>query len=151
MNPSAALLPLLLLSAYPDMRFYGPGYCAADAIAGGLARWLDVHGPFDVVIIGPWTPFFAEHKGAYEDSVDFIRRYTVHGGFKSADLMPYFTDVLSALESLPIPLKVVTSIALDTYASTQAQVDRVLESGAVVLGPNHQFARPISEWPRDAF
>lgn len=150
-NPSAALLPMLLLSAYPDLQFYGPGYSSGDAIAGGLARWVDVHGPFDVVIIGPWTPFFAEHQGVYEENIEFVRRYTVHAGFEASSLSRYFNDVLLALRSLPVPVKVVTSIALDTYASTQAQVNRLLESGAVVLGPNHQFTRPISEWPRDVF
>jgi len=55
--------------------------------------------------------------------------------------------VLGSLRSLPVPIKLVSSLNLDAYTSTPAQVDAVLESGAVVLGPNHQLLRPFAEWP----
>lgn len=150
-NPTSSLFPLLVLSRYPDARFYGPGYLSEEELAGGLERWVEQHGPFDVLISGPLFPFFAENKNDFLASANFIKKFTVHAGFSEASLLHFYSDIHTALKKLPIPLKVVSSLSLDSYASTQKQVDRVLESDVVLLGPNHQFARKLAEWPEEVF
>jgi hypothetical protein len=148
-NPTASLLPNLLLAAYPEIRFFGPGYTSREELAGGVARWIDRNGPFDAVIGGPNTPFFADGEDGYADCAEFVSRYTVHSGFTRADLVRYFKDVLGALKALPVRVKLISALNLDAYAATQAQVDRVLDAGVVLIGPNHQFFRPMAEWPAD--
>lgn len=150
-NPTASLLPLLMLAVSADTRFYGPGYSSRQELEAGLRRWVDANGPFDAVVLGPLTPFFTDDGAARAAGVEFVMRYTVHPPFSAADLGRFFDDVLGALGALPVPLRIVTSLALDTYASTQAQVDRMLEAGVLLLGPNHQFVRPLAEWRQDVF
>jgi hypothetical protein len=147
MNPTASLLPNLLLAAFPEIRFFGPGYTSREELAEGISRWIDRRGPFDAVIGGPNLPFFADDADGYVRGAGFVARYTVHSGFSRADLVAYFNDVLGALKLLPVRLKIVSALNLDAYAATQAQVDRVMDAGVVLIGPNHQFFRPTASWP----
>lgn len=152
LNPTAALLPQLFLSSFPAMQFFGPGYLDDETIAAGVARWVDANGPYDIVILGPNTPFFGSLAGdALQKNVEFIMKYTVTPGFSARLVEEYFRDVLVAFPQLPVPHKVVSGLTLDSYASTKEQVDKILEAGALLLGPNHQFSRRIEEWPKEIF
>jgi hypothetical protein len=152
LNPTAALLPQLFLSRFPSMKFFGPGYLDKETISAGVARWVDANGPYDIVILGPNTPFLGSlTDDALQKNVEFVMKYMVTPGFSARLVEKFFRDVLVAVSRLPIRHKVVSGLSLDSYASTQEQVDKILEAGAFLLGPNHQFSRRIEEWPNDIF
>lgn len=143
-NPTTSLMPLLMSCACPDIRLYGPGYVAPNELAQGVRRWIDRNGPFDAVMLGPLIPFF--EPGNSVRGAEFVCRFTVQSGSCLTDLVRYFDDVIASIAALPIPVKIVTSLALDTYASTNAQVDRVLAAGLMILGHNRQFVSRMAEW-----
>lgn len=152
LNPTAALLPHLLLSAFPAMRFFGPGYLNDATIASGVEKWVDKNGPYDVVIMGPNTPFFGSAAdSAIHQNVNFIMKYTVTSGVSATCVERYFRDIQTAFPRLPIGHKAVSGLTLDSYASAQEQVDKIFEANALLLGPNHQFSRRLEDWPQDIF
>lgn len=151
MNPTSSLFPGLLLSQYPDAAFYGPGYVSPKELEMGLERWIDKNGPFDAIIIGLWVPFVSDrkHDEKIAASIQFVKKFTVSHGCSEPVLKAFYEDVLKSFTKLPIPLKLVSDVISDSYAATQQQVDIVLESGITLIGPNHQFSKPMSEWPTD--
>jgi len=78
-------------------------------------------------------------------------KYTVTPGFSASFVERYFRDILAAFPRLPIRHKVVSGLNFDSYAASQGQVDKILETNALLLGPNHQFSRRLEDWPQDIF
>ena len=145
-NPTANLLPLLFLEHFSETSCYGPGFsCRAD-LAGGLRRYVDTTGPYDVVVIGANTPLLADGAAAIEASIAYLQRYTAHH-LATADLATFFLDVRESLAGLNIPVKLISALNFDYYAATPQQIDAVLENGLGVIGPNAQFVLPLEKLP----
>lgn len=145
-NPTANLLPVLVRERFPDARFYGPGFVDDADLAGGLRAFADRHGPFDVALLGPATPFLGEGADADGGAVAFLRRYASHR-LADQSLLAFFADARAAFGKLPVPVRLISVLNFDYYATTQKQVDLLLEQSICVLGPNDQFVLALDDLP----
>ncbi len=145
-NPTANLLPALIRERFPAARFYGPGFVDDTVLADGLQTFADRHGPFDVALLGPATPFLGEGEDADTGAVAYLRRYASH---RLADqpLLSFFADVRGAFGKLPVVIRLISLLNFDYYATTQKQIDVLLEQSIAVLGPNDQFVLALENLP----
>lgn len=145
-NPTANLLPVLVRERFPAARFYGPGFVDDAVLADGLQTFADRHGPFDVALLGPATPFLGEGADADRGAVAFLRRYASH---RLADrtLLAFFADARAVYGKLPIAVRLVSVLNFDYYAASQKQIDVLLEQSLAVLGPNDQFVLALADLP----
>jgi len=146
LNPTANLQPVLVRESFPDAHCFGPGFSRQEDVARGLRPYVDAAGPFDVVLVGPNTPILADGADAIEDAVGYLRRFSAHR-LADAELARFFSDVRSSLAVLDVPIRLVSVLNYDSYAATQRQVDRLLECGLGVLGPNDQFVLRLEDLP----
>jgi hypothetical protein len=122
----------------------------SDAVLdGGLRAYVNQHGPFDVALIGPATPFLADGDDANNDAVNFLRRYASHRLSNQA-LSAFFIDVRANFGKLPVAIRLVSTLNFDYYAATKKQVEVLLNQSIAVLGPNHQFVSALSDLPEFA-
>lgn len=145
-NPTANLLPALLLEISLDTMFYGPGYVDDVTIEIGLLAYIEKHGPFDAVIFGAGNSLF--NKDLEEDrrvANSVCKNFTC--SFRSSVLEQFYTDVRNHCGDLPVPIKVLSALNLDYYASTEVQVDFILQNSLLVLGPNEQFVQDLNDLP----
>lgn len=145
-NPTANLLPLLFRECFSNIRFFGPGFVDDGEVERGVDVFVDRHGPFDVVILGPATPYLADRESAIEGAITFLGRYASHRLSKRI-LSGFFTNVQAAFGRLPITVRVVSALNFDYYATTQKQIDVLLNESIAVLGPNEQFVLRLDELP----
>jgi hypothetical protein len=147
LNPTATYLPVLFQEAIGNVQFYGPGFIAEQNLASGLRHWIDVTGPYDVLVVGPNTPILVDdEQSAVEGAVAYVGRYTAQQTSRGI-LGAFFRDVQLALPVVDIPLKIVSALTFDYYAASAAQVEQVERNGLTVLGPNHQFILPLAKLP----
>lgn len=145
-NPTANLLPVLVRERFPSARFYGPGLVDDAVLAGGLRAFVDRHGPFEVALLGPATPFLGEGADADRGAVAFLRRYASHR-LSDRTLLSFFADARAAFGKLPVAVRLVSVLNFDYYATSQKQIDALLEQSIAVLGPNDQFVLPLADLP----
>lgn len=146
LNPTANLLPLLFRERFAQTSCYGPGFSSHQELAGGLLRYVNETGPYDALVVGSNTPIMGDGAGVVEGAVAYLQRYTAH--HLSADhLTVFFQDVRQSLAGLDVPVKLVSALNFDYYATSQRQVDVLLERGLSVLGPNDQFVLPLASLP----
>lgn len=145
-NPTANLLPVLVRERFPAACFYGPGFVNDAVLSGGLQSFVDGQGPFDVVLLGPATPFLGEGADADSGAVAFLRRYASHRLTDQA-LLTFFADARAAFGKLPVAVRLVSVLNFDYYATSQKQIDALLEQSIAVLGPNDQFVLPLADLP----
>lgn len=146
LNPTANLLPILVKEKFKDSIFYGPGYVSEKNIEQGLLYFIEKNGPFDAVIFGSGTSFFNKDIDEDRRVAELVLKNTATR-FTRASLQSYYADVRDCCGYLPVPIKLLSTLNLDYYASTQAQVDILLAKSMSVIGPNHQFVTPIEELP----
>lgn len=144
-NPTANLLPLLFAEHFSETSFYGAGYVPFPVLERGLMRWLDDTGPYDAIVIGANTPILDTSENYIANIIKYIQTYTFCGAEKE-ELEFYFKDAVPALHKLHGPLKLLSTLNLDSYACTAEQVDKVEKGDFILLGPNSQFSRPLAEW-----
>lgn len=145
-NPTANLLPIMIRERFPAASFYGPGFVGDEELASGLNAYVATHGPFDVAILGPATPFLGEGEAADAGAVGFLRRYASHR-MADSSLLHFFAEARACFGRLPVPVRVVSVLNFDYYATTQAQIDTLLEQSISVLGPNEQFVLALENLP----
>lgn len=145
-NPTANLLPVLVQERFPAASFYGPGFVDDAVLAGGLQAFVDRHGPFDVALLGPATPFLGEGADADRGAVAFLRRYASHRLADQA-LLTFFADARAAFGKLPVAVRLVSVLNFDYYATSQRQIDVLLDQSIAVLGPNGQFVLALADLP----
>lgn len=145
-NPTANLLPVLIRERFPTSRCFGPGFSSPDELALGLLGYVDAKGPFDVVLLGPGTPFLVEGAAADDGAVNYLRRYSAHR-IGDQVLRKFFGDVRHTFGRLEVPVKLVSVLNFDYYATTQRQIDVLLEQSIGVLGPNEQFVLRLEDLP----
>lgn len=135
-NPTANLLPIMIGERFPAASFYGPGFVGDEELASGLNAYVATHGPFDVAILGPATPFLGEGEAADAGAVGFLRRYASHR-MADSSLLHFFAEARACFP--PSRAGKGCVLNFDYYATTQAQIDTLLEQSISVLGPNEQF------------
>lgn len=145
-NPTANLLPVLVRERFPAAHFYGPGFVDDAVLAGGLQAFFDFHGPFDVALLGPATPFLGESVDADRGAVAFLRRSASHR-LDDQTLLTFFADARAAFGKLPCGVRLLSLLNFDYYAATQRQIDILLEQAIAVLGPNDQFVPALADLP----
>lgn len=147
LNPTATYLPALFLETVNGTRFYGPGFSCSSDLVGGLVRWIDRTGPYDVIVVGPNTPVIVDDESSSTDNaVAYLKHFSVNN-CSGDELGAFFKDVQRSLSKLPIPIKLVSALTFDYYAASAAQVERLSDSDLTVLGPNEQFIVPMSDLP----
>lgn len=145
-NPTANLLPALIRERFPSARFYGPGFVDDAVLAGGLLSFANRHGPFDVALLGPATPFLGDGEDADIGAVTYLRRYASHRLFDRT-ILTFFADARAAFGKLPSAIRLISVLNFDYYATTQKQVDVLLKHSIAVLGPNDQFVLALADLP----
>lgn len=145
-NPTANQLPVLIQAQFPDVKFYGPGFSNPEDLALGLRSYVDRTGPFDAVILGPATPFLNGDNSLDEGAIGYLMRFTAHHLNVNA-LKNFFSDTRLAFGKLEIPVKVISVLNFDYYATTQKQIDVLLHHSIGVIGPNHQFVSRLGDLP----
>lgn len=145
-NPTASLLPALIRERFPYTRFYGPGFVDDAVLARGLLSFADRHGPFDVALLGPGTPFLGDGEDADIGAVVYLRRYASHR-LSDRTILTFFADARAAFGQLPSTIRLISVLNFDYYASTQKQVDVLLKQSIAVLGPNDQFVLALADLP----
>jgi len=144
MNPTANLLPQLFRECFPGTLFYGPGFSTRDELEQGLRRYVDTVEPLDGVVFGPTLPLIAGGEDPIEGALGYLRQYAAHR-LSDKQIGRFFSDVRRSLSSLPVPVKLVSALTFDYYATTERQVHGLLEQGFSVLGPNEQFVLRLEE------
>lgn len=145
-NPTANLLPALVRERFPSASFYGPGFVDDSIVEIGLQAFVERHGPFDVALLGPATPFLSASADADSGAVAYLRRYASHR-LTDRSLLSFFADARAHFGSLPVPVRVASVLNFDYYATTQKQID-ILEGQSIsVLGPNDQFVLALDALP----
>lgn len=145
-NPTANLLPVLVRERFPTAHFYGPGFVDDAVLTGGLQAFFDFHGPFDVALLGPATPFLGEAADDDRGAVEFLRRYASHR-LDDRTLLTFFADARAAFGKLPCGVRLLSLLNFDYYATSQRQIDMLLEQAIAVLGPNDQFVLALADLP----
>jgi hypothetical protein len=145
-NQTANLLPVLFRECFSSSLFYGPGFVDDSQLEGGILHYAERHGPFDVVVLGPATPFLGDDDNLDRNALAFLNRYSCH---RLADrcLLNFFFDVRSNFDKLPSAIRLISVLNFDYYAVTQRQVDSLLQKSIGILGPNDQFVSPLSALP----
>lgn len=145
-NPTANLLPALVRERFPSACFYGPGFVDDTVLVDGLQAFVDRQGPFDVALLGPATPLLGDGEDAEVAALGYLKRYTSH---RLADrtLLCFFADTRAAFGKLPVTVRMVSALNFDYYATTQKQIDVLLEQSLAVLGPNDQFVLALADLP----
>ncbi len=146
LNPTANLQALLFRERFCGTCCYGPGFSSRDELERGLRRFIEARGPFDVLVLGPNTPFLVDGADAIEGAVGYLMKYTAHRLSGNA-LVQFFADVRQSFGHLEVPVKLVSVLNFDYYATTQTQIDHLLEQDVGVLGPNEQFSLRLEDLP----
>ena len=95
---------------------------------------------------GPATPFLGEGEDADTGAVAYLRRYASHL-LADQPLLSFFADVRGAFGKLPVVIRLISLLNFDYYATTQKQIDVLLEQSIAVLGPNDQFVLALENLP----
>jgi hypothetical protein len=147
-NPTANLAPMLMQAINQETTFYGPGFVSQDEIDLGIQRWCELTGPYDVIIIGSWTPIFAdEYEASIEQSIKFIKQYAARS-FKLKTAHTFFYDIQQNFKKIDVPLKIYYGLTYDYYATSQAQIDKIDEFKLSLIAPNHQFSQRLEDLPQ---
>lgn len=145
-NPTANLLPVLIRERFPGTRVFGPGFVDEAVLSSGLRAFADRHGPFDVALLGPATPFLGADTDADRGAIASLRRYASHR-LTDQTLLAFFADVRATFGKLPASVRLLSVLNFDYYASTRKQVDLLLDQSICVLGPNDQFVVALDDLP----
>ena len=147
MNPTANLAPALMQAISSDVTFYGPGFVSAESIKLGLQKWCETTGPYDVLIVGNWTPIIVnEFNDSIESIGNFLKKYAV-STFKTYLAKEYFQDIQKNLPNIHVPLKIYYGLAYDYYGTSKRQIDRIKEYNLSLIAPNYQFSMKVENLP----
>jgi hypothetical protein len=149
LNPTANLFPGLIESRFPDFSRYGPGFVEENILERGIISFIEFSGPFDVVIFGAGTSFFNQSSAEDSKVAKAVCR-TASGLIFPDSLSHFYADVRESCGDIPCSLKLLSALNLDYYASTQNQIDVLLENDISIIGPNHQFVIAIEDLPEFA-
>lgn len=123
-NPTNSLIPALL-KLCADTVCYGPGFVEENEINGGLARFVEKHGPFDFYVTARLDMEFSDYD------ISFYHRY-LHPHYSSSALKAFSSDVVGFLAQSTVP-KIVFLTAVDTYALPDKYAKIIEGAGRVFL------------------
>lgn len=145
-NPTASLTPLLAARVSEDVTYFGPGYSSHSDLDGGIARFADRQGPFDVVLIGPHASVLHRSREQAEASAAYISKFCALAP-KRDQILNFFNGLPAELPRINARLRVISLLNFDYYATTRDQLDRIDELGLDIWGPNRQFVSRLHELP----
>ena len=146
-NPTANLAPALMRTISPNITFFGPGFVSEEVIKLGLQKWCETTGPYDVLIVGNWTPIIVDE---FESSIDrmgiFLKKYAVTT-FKAHLAKTYIQDIQKNLPNIEVPTKIYYGLAYDYFATSERQIEKIEKNNLYLISPNHQFSQKLEELP----
>ncbi len=146
LNPTAHQLPVLFRQYFPGTVCYGPGFSSQQELARGVRNYVDTAGPFNAVVLGANTTLIGDATDVVEGAVGYLKRYTANR-LSPGDLAAFFLDIRQSFRELDVPVKLISVLNFDSYATTQRQIDSLLEQGLGVIGPNEQFVLRMDDLP----
>lgn|GEM_PF-699381 len=138
-NPTRNLVGAVLKRSF-DTCFFGPGYVERNTLQKGLKRFVDLHGPFDVVVATEHIAFAQPWRDGCVPR-GYLKNYV--RSFNDSELFHTF-DIYEEFLKLDIA-KCVFLLESDPHNFPLSQIQRLEDSGAFVLGLGEQFVRPIEE------
>jgi hypothetical protein len=138
LNPTNSLHPGMLRLACESM-FYGPGFVDSDELDAGVERFIEKHGPFDVVA----TPNIEWNLAGNE--FRFYHRYT-WPTFDAAVLQKFSGDISAFMKRTTLR-KIIFLTGLDVYAINDRHAGIIADEDAYFVTWAAGFSRPLSDLP----
>ena len=140
MNPMRALLPFYISSTEDDVVFFGPGYSSSEDIFGGLDRFVQREGPFDIEIrtVQSLPPAVTETitSNFSKDKLSFYKRsFSYH--FSNEDLSAFWKD--EGINRKFSGKRVILLHQYDFQAMSEVFRDYVLEGYDLIVGLSQEF------------
>lgn len=145
LNPTNTLQPALIAAA-GKTTFYGPGSVLAGDLQGGILRFMEKKGPFDVVVIGPNVPALSKDEAEMKSVTGYLQRYAGMAPPESA-VRDFYVDLWRSLPDLPCRFKFLSLLNFDYYATTQTQIQRLDALDLHVIAPNADFVLRLEDLP----
>jgi hypothetical protein len=145
LNPTNTLMPNMM-NGVGDVTFYGPGYLSEDVLAGGVLRFIDKTGPYDILFLGPNMPIISQSNDDLQESADYFGRWAALTPPREA-IYRFFVAFLKSLSSIPIAQRFVSMVTLDSYSSSQCQMDQLDHFDMKLLASNEHFVRRVADLP----
>lgn len=134
-----------MVASAAETTMYGPGYVNNETLEGGIGRFVDQHGPFDALILGPNVPVM-QADNTWDPSLRYHQRYAALASSPKVS-KPYLKDLFDCITGLPIPTKVACLTTLDYYGTIRDQIDRIDNLGLMIMGANEDFAPRLADMP----
>ncbi len=141
-NPTDSFIPALLrLSS--DAVCYGPGYVSANEMSGGIAKFIDNHGPFDFYAMRSLSWRMWDHK------IRYYHRY-MFPNYPSDQLGAFGADVTAFLARSSVP-RIVFLTGLDPYGISEENARLITETNGYLVAWAGGFSKPMHELDLDVF
>lgn len=137
-NPTRNLLPALFLEE--EVVFFGPGYVSSDVLREGLASFIRLHGPFDVLIATEHIVFSDLATGAAVER-SFLRNYSF---YFPPEYIASRNRIMAEIRSLSI-LKVAMTLESDYYSFSEDMIRSIDRDFDLIVGWNEQFVCAIGD------
>lgn len=119
------LVLLHAMRAGHEMDFFGPGYTPPEELGCGLAKWIECHGPYDIILFDNYTLFF-------EDIISRKAPFIVDVLHFDPKYFPAFAkDARDYLKSGSEATVFIASI--DFYAVSEASIEQLAEVDCHIL------------------
>jgi hypothetical protein len=142
-NPTRYLLPLALQGA-GETTFFGPGYVSEETLRGGLNRFIDAQGPFDLAItnaLGIFSDIWLNGEALAPRHLD--NAYDMAFPPAQLGLLPAITR---EFERLSIP-RVALMLESDYYHWEDARIEKVDRRTDYAIGFGPDFWKSKAEMP----
>lgn len=137
-NPTRNLLPRLFLEE--EVAFFGPGYVSSEVLREGLASFIRLHGPFDVLIATEHIVFSDIATGAAVDR-SFLSNYSF---YFPPEFIASRSRIMDEIRSLSM-LKVAMMLESDYYNFSEDMIRVVDRDFDLIVGWNEQFVCAVSD------
>ena len=145
LNPTNTMMPHMM-NGVGDVTFYGPGYVSDADLAGGVLRFIDRTGPYDVLFLGPNMPVLSVADENLHETAAYFTRWSALTP-PPATIYKFFVEFLRTIPSIPVPLRLACLVTLDSYSSTQRQMDRLDFFDMNFIASNEHFVRRVADLP----
>jgi hypothetical protein len=141
MNPTGELL-VEMLSECGETTCFGPGFVSSDDLVGGLARFVDQHGPFDVAVTTELQALTVSLKSDMEHLYGRIKR--LYNFDFPVEQLKHLLEISTAFRKLEMP-KFLSLLQDDLYGWTERYADLASETANFFLGNGPENAIRTAE------
>ena len=140
-NATRNLLPAVIGLA-SDMVCYGPGYVDSKRLSGGIKKFIEEEGPFDLLLPTPHA-VFGDLRGAAIQTKSFNMHYAHNISVQDLALLK---DVATQIDRSSCP-RIGIFLESDFYNFSEEHINRIKNRTEAVIAMGTQFIREAKELP----